>query len=321
MKSAFLPQESRGVYATPVPELSKALNLREGQAVQLLKSCYGLASAPREWYNDVHKTLLSLGCERLVSDSCVWRLRSSTGQIIGLISSHVDDFLMAGESSHPEWQKFRHSFQQAYEWSPWERGAFKHCGIQLVQHADYAVTLDHSAFCGELKQMPAVKEQRTLNDSEVAQIRAILGSVQWRVYQSAPHHAAKLNYLQSLIASRDSGIVEQVNKLVREVYASRSVSVQVQSLGATSPDQLCLVAWSDASLANRPDLSSTGGYLVGLMNQQGLEAGIGKVNPVAWKPGKLRSEQPLSGVTGVGGRRTRAVLRPARVARDARRHH
>ncbi|CAE6950806.1 RE1 [Symbiodinium sp. CCMP2592] len=291
VKSAFLqaksPQEKRGVFATPVPELSKALNLREGQAVQLLKSCYGLVSAPREWYNDVHKTLLSLGCERLVSDSCVWRLRSSTGQIIGLISSHVDDFLMAGESSHPEWQRFLHAFHQAYDWSPWERGAFKHCGLQLVQHADYAVTLDHSAFCGELKQMPAVKEQRTLNDGEIAQIRAILGSVQWRVYQSAPHHAAKLNYLQSMIASKDSSIVEQVNKLVREVYASRSVSVQVQSLGATQPDQLCLVAWSDASLANRPDLSSTGGYLVGLMNQQSLESGIGKVNPVSWKSGKL----------------------------------
>ena len=107
--------------------------------------------------------------------------------------------------------------------------------------------------------------------------------VQWRVYQSAPHHAAKLN----LIASKDSSIVEQVNKLVREVYASRSVSVQVQSLRANKPDQLCLVAWSDASLANRPDLSSTGSYMVGLTNQQALEAGIGKVNPVAWKSGKL----------------------------------
>ena len=141
--------------------------------------------------------------------------------------------------------------------------------------------------------------------------------MQWRVYQSAPHHAAKLN----LIASKDSSIVEQVNKLVREVYASRSVSVQVQSLRANKPDQLCLVAWSDASLANRPDLSSTGSYMVGLTNQQALEPYIGKVNPVAWKSGKLHrvARSSLSGgVPGIGRCRTRAVLRPTGVVGDAR---
>ena len=291
VKSAFLqaksPQENRGIFATPVGELSKALGLREGQAVQLLKSCYGLVSAPREWYNDVHKTLTSLGAERLVSDSCVWRVRDESGQVVGLISSHVDDFLVAGQASSNVWQNFIHNFKKAYEWSPWESGSFKHCGIHLLQHPDYSITLDHSAFCGELKQMTPIKESRTLTESEIGQVRAILGSVQWRVYQSAPQHAAKLSYLQSLIAAKDSSIVEQVNKLIREVYASRSISVQVQALGATSPDQLCLVAWSDASLANRPDLSSTGGHLVGLMNQKAFESGTGKINPVSWKSGKL----------------------------------
>ena len=79
VKSAFLqaksPQADRCIFAAPVPELSKALNLREGQAVQLLRSVYGLVSAPREWYEDVHKTLLSLGAERLSTDNCVWRIR------------------------------------------------------------------------------------------------------------------------------------------------------------------------------------------------------------------------------------------------------
>ncbi|CAE7219859.1 RE1 [Symbiodinium sp. KB8] len=291
VKSAFLqaksPQENRGIFATPVGELSKALGLREGQAVQLLKSCYGLVSAPREWYNDVHKTLTSLGAERLVSDSCVWRVRDQSGKVVGLISSHVDDFLVVGQASSNVWQTFIHNFKKSYEWSPWESGSFKHCGIQLLQHPDFSITLDHSAFCGELKQMAPIKESRTLTESEIGQVRAILGSVQWRVYQSAPQHAAKLSYLQSLIACKDSSIVDQVNKLIREVYASRSVSVQVQALGASSPDQLCLVAWSDASLANRPDLSSTGGHLVGLMNQKAFDSGVGKVNPVSWKSGKL----------------------------------
>ena len=292
VKSAFLqarsPQAERCIFAAPVAELASALHLKEGQAVQLLRSVYGLVSAPREWYEDVHKTLTSLGAERLTTDSCVWRIRDPVNsQVVGLISSHVDDFLMTGDSSSKAWREFLHAFGKAYEWSPWEYGHFKHCGVSLMQHQDYSITLDHSAFCQELKQMNPVKEERKLSEEEVSQIRAILGSVQWRVYQTVPQHAAKLNYLQSLIAARDSSIVDQVNKLVREVYASRSLSVQVQALGADDPEQLCMVGWSDASLANRPDLSSTGGHLIGFMNQRALEAGTGRVNPISWRSGKL----------------------------------
>ena len=149
------------------------------------------------------------------------------------------------------------------------------------------MTIDHASFCEELKQMSPIKGERKLTPEEVSQVRAILGSIQWRVYQSAPHHAAKLNYLQSLIASQDSSIVEQVNKLVREVFAARSLSVQVQALGTDNPEDLCMIGWSDASLANRPDLSSTGGYLIALMHKDAIQQGIGRVNPVSWRSGKL----------------------------------
>ncbi|CAE7708420.1 RE2, partial [Symbiodinium microadriaticum] len=292
VKSAFLqaksPQADRCIFAAPVPELSKALNLREGQAVQLLRSVYGLVSAPREWYEDVHKTLGTLGAERLATDNCVWRVRdSNTGQIVGLVSSHVDDFLMCGDNSSKVWKDFLFAFGKSYEWSPWEYGHFKHCGVSIMQHPDSSISLDHSAFCQELKQMNPIRGERKLTAEEVSQVKAILGSVQWRVYQTAPQHAAKLSYLQSLIASQDSSIVEQVNKLIREVYASRSLGVQVQALGAGDPEDLCMVGWSDASLANRPDLSSTGGYMIGIMNRRALEAGSGRVNPVSWRSGKL----------------------------------
>eukprot|EP00439_Symbiodinium_sp_Y106_P078915 s1939_g17.t1 len=131
VKSAFLqarsPQAERCVFATPVPELARALHLSEGQSVQLLRSVYGLVSAPREWYEDVNKTLLALSAERLVTDSCVWRIRDpKTNLIVGLVSSHVDDFLMAGNNNSEVWCAFLDSFKKSYEWSPWEYGHFKH---------------------------------------------------------------------------------------------------------------------------------------------------------------------------------------------------
>ena len=64
--------------------------------------------------------------------------------------------------------------------------------------------------------------------------------------------------------------------------------MEAQSLAADEPEQVCMIGWSDASLANRPDFSSAGGHIVGLVRQQSLESGFGRVNPVAWKSGKLQ---------------------------------
>ena len=214
-------------------------------------------------------------------------MRDEDGTIAGLLSSHVDDFPMGGNPASKVWSELLHKFKAASEWSPWQYSSFKHCGVQLTQHQDHSVTIDHASFCEEIKQMSPVKGGRKLTAEEVSQVRAILGSSQWRVYQSAPHHAAKLNYLQSLVASQDSSIVEQINKLVREVFAARTLSVQVQSLGTESPEDLCMIGWSDASLANRPDLSSTGGYLIALMHKDAIQQGLGRVNPVSWRSGKL----------------------------------
>ena len=42
-----------------------------------------------------------------------------------------------------------------------------------------------------------------------------------------------------------------------------------------------------AAVANRPDLSSTGGFIFGLMNPEEVRQGFGKVNPITWRSGKL----------------------------------
>ena len=40
-------------------------------------------------------------------------------------------------------------------------------------------------------------------------------------------------------------------------------------------------------MANRPDLSSTGGFLIGLMSPEDVKAGQGRVNLVSWRSQKL----------------------------------
>ena len=292
VRAAFLqarPQDrGRRLLAKPLKELAEAMGLDEQAAVELTGSAYGLSTAPREWFIDVSATLRKLGARQSRSDPCLWLVPDEAGETIGLLSSHVDDFLVCGSHHSKAWQTFVSDFKRSYSWSPWQHTNFEHCGVRVVQHEDYSVTLDHSAYCEGLTQMePPSSGQEKMSPAQMSQAKAILGSAQWRVTQTGPQHAAKLGYLQTLLASGDVACVEQINKLVREIRACRNIGVQVANLGTMDTKQAVFVAWSDASLANRIDGSSTGGFLVGIMHPMAVLNGFGKVNAVAWRSFKL----------------------------------
>ena len=48
------------------------------------------------------------------------------------------------------------------------------------------------------------------------------------------------------------------------------------------------MGWSDAALANRVDLSSTGGYIIGFVHKSMLSGIQGQVSLVSWSTHKLR---------------------------------
>ncbi|CAE7373259.1 RE1 [Symbiodinium necroappetens] len=291
VKTAFLqakaPDRRHPLHAQPLPELAAAMNLSEEQMVELLGSAYGLTSAPREWFQDLTSTLRKLQAVPCLSDPCIWRLFDASGQkVVGLIGLYVDDILFCGDEACDLYCSFLHD---SYAWSPWESDNFSHCGVRVQQFADASILLDHSEYCAELVQMPARAkgDDGELTPQETSQARAILGSIQWRASQTAPQHSAKVSYLLSMLATRRGEVVDMVNKLVREVHSSRHTSVRIQQLEC-DPSQMIMIGWSDAAVANRPDLKSTGGHLFGLMNPEEFKRGHGKINAITWKSGKLQ---------------------------------
>ena len=325
VKTAFLqakaPNRQHPLHAQPLPELAEAMNLTEDQMVELLGSAYGLTSAPREWYQDLTSTLRRLKAQACLSDPCIWRLfDESDGKVIGLIGLYVDDILFCGDEGSELYCQFLHDLHQAYSWSPWESDNFSHCGVRVQQFADASILLDHSEFCSELVQMPSrsKNDDSELTAQEISQARAILGSIQWRASQTAPQHSAKVSYLLSMLATKKGEVVDMVNKLVREVHLARHVAVKIQQLEC-DPAHMILVGWSDAAVANRPDLKSTGGHLFGLMNPQEVQQGYGKVNAITWKSSRLKqggTKQPLSRNPGPRRSRWRNDVRTPYVGRD-----
>ena len=77
---------------------------------------------------------------------------------------------------------------------------------------------------------------------QLQQSRAILGALQWRVYQPAPQHGARLSMLQSQLAHPTIGAIRETNKLVREVVHGRDVGLKYYKLLVDDLSQVTFVA-------------------------------------------------------------------------------
>ena len=300
VRAAFLQggavEEPRQLYAWPVPELAAALDIPEHQAVQVSKSCYGLVSAPSSWFQHVNATVKELGMTQSVTDPCLWFLYEDSEnvdeerkEVLGMMCSHVDDFLIAGNEESEKWCSFLQGFHGRYQWSPWEHGEFFHCGVKLREAPGYAIEVDHTKFCEDLDQINFRNrpDDEPATPDEITQLRGVLGAAQWRAYQSGPHHSAKLGILQSMVTKATVETLKIANKLVREIHQQKFLSTKISHLPLEDPKDACFIAWSDAALANRPDLSSTGGYMIGVTTPNMLKGETSPITFVSWRSGKL----------------------------------
>ncbi len=297
VKAAFLQgqesEEQRQIFAKPVKELNERLGGSEKSLVQIIKACYGLANAPAQWYQSVTSTMQQAGFEQLQSEPCCWRLMDRSDQehpqLIGLACAHVDDFLFGGESDHPEWQRAISAVYDSYKWSDWEVDCYQHCGVSLTQQVNGNITLSQADYCTTIEQISIKSREyhRQVTDEEKQQLRGVLGALQWRVYQTAPQHGARLSALQSQLASPTVQTLLEANKLVKEVYAHRHINLQYRRLDVKSLEDITFIAWTDAAVGNRRDLSSSGGYVIGATEPRIAEGIRSQVNLVSWKAGKL----------------------------------
>lgn len=86
------PQKDRVIGLEPVPELSKAMQLKEGEVCRLDKSAYGLIDAPFLWFQTL------LGFMASPFDPCMFILRHpKTQKLCGVLGVHVDDGIHGGD--------------------------------------------------------------------------------------------------------------------------------------------------------------------------------------------------------------------------------
>lgn len=177
---------------------SPVLPMPEGCLARIRKGVFGLADAPRQWYLRLNRALQERGWERMTMDYAGWLLWSKTGELEGMMLSHVDDLLMTGSKVAEEHLK---SLGEELGFGSIDQGSFMYCGKRIEQKTDGTVEISMKEYHQNLKPAKIPADRRLqpddeLNATELRQLRALLGSLQWLVAQLRFDQAFALSTLQ-----------------------------------------------------------------------------------------------------------------------------
>ena len=149
-----------------------------------------------------------------------WQQKERHGgpKLVGLLSFHMDDFLLGGEAHNPVWQAAKTSLENAWEWSPWEKDEFKITGVDFRQLPDGSIHLDQMAYLKDVEPISLVPTRRrergsAVTEKERSELRGVLRALLWPATQSCPRLCAEVSCLQSCVSTATVETLLRANKL------------------------------------------------------------------------------------------------------------
>jgi hypothetical protein len=255
----------------------------DGSIIELHKPVYGLADAPKLWWQSLTKALKDMNMEQSKLDGCLFYSRDQENQLNGVIAFHVDDLILGGTKEFHE-----HIFQPLKKKYPFKHvkvGEGEFLGKMLKQNSDYSISITQRDYAEAVTCIPISKERRKHKDQETTeqekgQLRAVLGEINWLVSGSRPDLAAACSLMQQRVTKSCVQDLIDVNKVVSTVCNFAAFEVRILPI---PKDEVEIVAWSDASFANASEHKSQGGYLV-CATERSLRLGSwGRISPWRWR--------------------------------------
>lgn len=234
--SAFLQTseniESEGLTVWATPELAVLYGASPSNPclpMRVSRAFYGLVHAPKKWYDDVAKTLLSFGWKRMLSDGCLFTLWDGD-QLVAIAGLHVDDFLIGGHEfligGHEDNALFKSAMEKlekAYRWGKWQHSDFVFAGCHICQDPDGTIRIDQNAYSDQWLDEVELSPERARDlkapatPAEITHLRGVIGSMAWRTSQTSPHFQADVGLILSEVPYATVATLIKVNKLVREL--------------------------------------------------------------------------------------------------------
>jgi hypothetical protein len=264
IKTAFLsgdPSE-RQLYFRPPPEIKRWMDLTDEDLFRLEKAAYGLAEAPRAWFLRLSRELAQQGLKVSQLDRCLFSLRNSKNELVGVCGVHVDDLLGGGT---PEMDAVLEKLRKCLPFGDFRTYTIRYTGIEIRQNPNtFAIEINQETYIDSLEPVST----KNLGSSgtpvrDPSLLRRCAGQLAWAAGSTRPDKAFLASYLQGIQDKATVSHVELYNKALREMK-KRKVVMKFPS--NVPIEQWRIVCISDAGHAKRANGDSQGGYLLGLTN-------------------------------------------------------
>lgn len=279
IKTAFLQgmDLSRDIFIWPPKEAGE----KDGHVWHLRKCVYGLIDASMHWYKKVKEVMIKCGATTSNVDPAIFYWNSEGSGLKGILASHVDDFLWAGNNNFE--QTVISQVRMLLNVGQEESDSFRYIGLDLCSLGGN-ILLSQKHYANSIQPIQISKNRASQKDSkldttELDIMRSRIGQILWVANQTRPDVSFDASTLASAFKNGTVANILETNKVIRKVQ-SENVCLKFQQLGGDS--SVKLVIYSDASLGNLSDGGSQGGYFIILTGDNGL------FSPIAWQSKKIR---------------------------------
>jgi len=296
---AFIPNDELWLlFGTSNPEISQAVVSLENPVMQLDKGAYGLKDAVLLW----NLALFSLLCGKLkwhrsIQDPlrCVY---IEKGQIIAMLSVHVDDLLIAG----PPYVRDRLHKELESRFGPIKRasGLFRHFGIHIDSTVSSRIVLSQEKYIEGLHPVEIHKARGDgrlaadcLTPKEVTDYRSLTCGIAW-VGLTCPWALGAASLYQSWLPEPTIDHARRLNTFLDQL---RESYVPIKLEHEFFKSSWHLLAISDSSFANRPGKYPQGAYVI-----------------LAMHDNAKNSLDSNSLIVGFGSRKSRRVAKSSQAA-------
>ena len=240
IRAAFLQAKEldRDIFMVPPKDVKK-----ESVLWKLKKPLYGLNDASRKFWLKVKEVFGKMGLRRLEGDEAMYFKKNKEGDLEGLISTHVDDFNLAGSDSFLE--AVTEEIKKVLDVSKVEDDKFRFTGIDVEKVGDkIEISMNDYAASLEDIEVREDKSSESLTREEMKIFRKYVGKLNWLAANTRPDlaiYALDLAKKQKQASLKDLRSINRILKKVRE----KESKVVFKRIG--DKKDLCIFGVSDAS--------------------------------------------------------------------------
>ena len=221
---------------------------------------YGTCDAGRGFWKKLRHDILSTGLRENGVIRALY-IYQEDGELKSMLATHVDDMLRATKSGYEDRVP---QLLDRYTIKTVESGTFRFCGREVIQHSDFSVSVkckDTTEKIEPVRYDPKGRKQTDLaRDHEIAQLRSVVGSLEWVARQCRPQLSYGVNKLQSECGTATLDDLRFANNLLQEAKESSDDGLFFKS-GLFSWNKMEMLTITDASSGNESNFRNQKGRM------------------------------------------------------------